>query len=343
MEGEAEKSGGGEAPQQQQPASGAPDQSRMASESTLGITRMGETQYPEASGPQVDDGTMEEVIEKLKILNYQVDFAQNWHGAKGHNFKPLTKTYFCTPAGNTNEQYFYFSSLVSWLVGLCGGRFDPPDQFDDPNVTATNIIQALKDLNLSVRDIMHSKVRQGYGDSVLLTLVMLCDQALSEKGFQFLAPVYPQDKYDDEMHIGDPTGGGDEGEIEDDVAFGQESEEEEWYEQKGSEYKDDEHTMIESQVNPEAWKLELENVAPLLKLSGQEHMKDWRAHIDWVGSLLKKMEGVLPDVKVSLGHVNEDIQKAVEKIQKREGTIASQFQDAIDKYRSLHKELISYQ
>ena len=119
-----------------------------------GITKMaesvatGNTTEPAA---QVDDGTMEDILEKLKLLNYQISFCQTWPTSKGHNFRSLTRTYFCVPASNLNEQYFYFASVVAWLVGLCGGKIDTPDQFEDPNVVSTNIIQAVKELDMPVR------------------------------------------------------------------------------------------------------------------------------------------------------------------------------------------------
>eukprot|EP01059_Diplonema_ambulator_P000538 TRINITY_DN1043_c0_g1_i2.p1 TRINITY_DN1043_c0_g1~~TRINITY_DN1043_c0_g1_i2.p1 ORF type:complete len:439 (+),score=167.84 TRINITY_DN1043_c0_g1_i2:168-1319(+) len=287
---------------------------------------------------------MEDILEKLKILNYMVNFAQSWPTTKGHNFRPLTRMHFVTPAGNLNEQYFYFASLTAWLVSICGGKIDTPDQFDDPNVVSTNIIQALKDLDLPVRDIMPSKIRQGFGDSVLLTLSMLTDQALKEKGFQFVSPSYPADKYDDDLNIDDPAAVG-ENEIIDDVSIKEDSDDDEWYEGVPGQTKthDEAPQMIESQVRPEEWRLELETVAPQLKLTQQEHMKDWRAHIDWIGNLLKKLNAVFPEVKQSLENVKEDIQKAIEKIQKREGTLSTQFTDQVEKYRVIHQELSSYQ
>ena len=124
-----------------------------ASVSEAGITKMSESMTGGGGGEaaQVDDGTMEDILEKLKVLSYQVNFCQAWPTAKGHNFRSLTRTYFCVPASNLNEQYFYFASVVAWLVSLCGGKIDTPDQFDDPNVVSTNIIQALKELDMPVR------------------------------------------------------------------------------------------------------------------------------------------------------------------------------------------------
>ena len=265
---------------------------------------------------------------------------------------------------------------------------------------------------------MPSKIRQGFGDSVLLTLSMLCDQALKEKGFTFLHPTYPEvctlfwgkcfalpdlhnvpphgsfrsGKYPRRLHQRHP------GNI---VCLGHPhrkpfristtttrtsttpwavvagmrlptrwrcektpmmtmydslstlgtlyfvfypfnpfnpSNQQEWYDggpgQPGKAKPREAAHMIEAQVNPEAWRLELETVAPQLKLSAQEHMKDWRSHVDWISTLLKKLNSVFPEVKQSLQNVNDDIQKAIEKIQKREATLATQFQDQTEKYRT---------
>eukprot|EP01065_Artemidia_motanka_P034942 TRINITY_DN42923_c0_g1_i1.p1 TRINITY_DN42923_c0_g1~~TRINITY_DN42923_c0_g1_i1.p1 ORF type:complete len:434 (+),score=179.74 TRINITY_DN42923_c0_g1_i1:78-1379(+) len=314
--------------------------------STMGITRMaGDTVMGQETAP-VDDGTMDEVIEKLKVLDYQVAFAKDSGGAGGkygHPFKPLNRVQFCL-SDNTGQQSFYFTSLVAWLVELCGGRFAKFDQYqEDPNVTATNIVQALKELRLETKDILPSKLVKGYGESVLLTLSMLCDEALKAKGFNFLPPEYPQEKPED-LDMVDEGETGDDGEIVDEVAVAaDDSDDDEWAEAGIGLRTEDPPTMIESQVDPEKWKLELETVASQLKLSAQENMKDWRGHVEYISTMLKRLDGIFPDVRVSLRNVNEDIQRAVEKIQKREAHFAQHFQDTIEKYRELHNDLKQYQ
>ena len=54
---------------------------------------------------------MEEILEKLKMLDYEEHFK---------SFRPLTHTYFAMPSANPNEQFYYFTSLVSWLLSLLG-------------------------------------------------------------------------------------------------------------------------------------------------------------------------------------------------------------------------------
>lgn len=43
------------------------------------------------------------------------------------------------PATNTNQQFYYFVSLVAWLLNLCGHPFQAPGQFDAPNATVSKI------------------------------------------------------------------------------------------------------------------------------------------------------------------------------------------------------------
>lgn len=314
----------------------------VVGESTMGITKMAGTTVIGQEAALVDDGTMDEIVEKLKLLDYQTHFLKDAGGSKfgQSSNKPLNRVQFCL-SDMTGQQSVRFASLAAWLVELCGARFAKFDQYqEDPNVTATNIVQALKELRLETKDIVPSKLVKGYGDSVLLTLNMLCDEALSRQRFTFEAPVYPVEPEQDQM---EEDAGVDEETIADDVAMVEDSDDSddgnEWNDPAAAR-KDEGHVeMIESQVSPEQWRLELEQVASKLKLSPQENMKDWRGHVEYISSMLKRLDGIFPEVRQSLANVNEDIQRAVEKIQKRESHFAVHFQDAIEKFRALHKDL----
>jgi estrogen-related receptor beta like 1 len=43
------------------------------------------------------------------------------------------------PTGNPNQQFYYFTSLVAWLLTVCGHPFTAPGQFDAPNATISKI------------------------------------------------------------------------------------------------------------------------------------------------------------------------------------------------------------
>ena len=53
--------------------------------------------------------------------------------------RPLNRHYFVLQT-NPGEQFYLFTSLAGWLIRKSGRTFDPPQEFDDPNTTITNIL-----------------------------------------------------------------------------------------------------------------------------------------------------------------------------------------------------------
>jgi hypothetical protein len=43
--------------------------------------------------------------------------------------------------GGGNDQFFYFTSLMAWLLQKAGKRFAAPEQHDDPNATCSSVLQ----------------------------------------------------------------------------------------------------------------------------------------------------------------------------------------------------------
>lgn len=313
----------------------------MADESqSVAGSRMTTQQVAPLGG--VDDGTMEELIEKLKMLDYDTSFPSF------RTFRPLTRTYFSRPAANPNEQFFCFTSLVAWLLQLSGAAsFSAPGQFDDPNVSSTAILAELKRLDMNVRDIAPGKLRMGYGDAVLHVLNMLLDKALVCRNFGFKAPEYPPDTYqeEEEAEVEEPG-------VQDDIqdeANSQSGAEEEWYEGEKAEGGDlygageANSSVVETFVAPEEWRMELERVTPYLKLSRKPDHKDWRSHLDWISSLLKTIDKMYPEVRVTLEKVIDDINKASEKIQRREQSLSAQFESMVEEFKTHKREHQSIQ
>lgn len=75
---------------------------------------------------------MEEVLERLKLLNYEATFFP-----KG--FRPLTRVFFAMPSANSAEQFHYFTTLATWLMNKLGNDARPPSHYDDPNSTVANL------------------------------------------------------------------------------------------------------------------------------------------------------------------------------------------------------------
>lgn len=297
---------------------------------TGGVSRMMTQQVAAMGG--VDDGTMEDIIDKLKILDYELHFCQ------GKSFKPLTRTFFSRPAANPNEQFFYFTSLVSWLMEICDHSYKAPGQFDDPNTSANNILAELKRMDFTLKDIA-SKLRVGHGEAVLHVLNILCDKGMTVKDWSFKPPEYPLDNYEDELETDDAAATDD---IADEV-MSESDGEEEWYDatkdrDDGANNGNVSNGAIETSVNPDDWRMELERVSPYLKLNRRSDHKDWRSHLDWILSLLKTIERMFPEVKGQLTKIGDDLAKALEKIQKREHSLGLQFDSWVDDYRIRQKD-----
>lgn len=75
---------------------------------------------------------MDEILERLKLLNYEATFFP-----KG--FRPLTRVFFAMPSPNPAEQFHYFTTLATWLMNKLGNDARPPSHYDDPNSTVANL------------------------------------------------------------------------------------------------------------------------------------------------------------------------------------------------------------
>ena len=300
------------------------------------------------AAPVLDDSTMEDILDKLKLLGYEDGFVR----PSGTTFKLLTKTYFAVAAENANAQFFYFTNLVSWLMTQCGHRkFPPPGQFDDPNAVSTNILMELKSMDFTqyVKDIAPNRIRQGHGDAVMTILVLLCDRALIKSGFQFRAIAYPPPATDIEERVGgeadgDATGaaggaGGDDT-IDDRIGMDSESDDEMFTGFGGgaSAAKKKTEEMIHAQVDAKEWALEVERVGPMLQYRADE-VRDWRTRVENASTLMKAVDKMYPDVKAMLERLGNDLSKTLERIQKREQTLGQQFHEQVEEYRAKLREL----
>mmetsp|Transcript_27102 Transcript_27102/g.44206 ORF Transcript_27102/g.44206 Transcript_27102/m.44206 type:complete len:404 (+) Transcript_27102:75-1286(+) len=277
---------------------------------------------------------MEDILEKLKIIDYEKEFCHI------KNFKALSHSYFAVAQTNPNEQFFYFTSLVSWLMGKNQHFFPPPMQFDDPNSTATNILQELKKMNFTT-DFSPAKLKPGFGEAVCAVLNNLLDFSLETMGFVFKKPNFPPEA-DEDQNIEPPTDDLPD-EIADNTAVVEEEEgDDNYFDESVGTSKTEEKaldTVITAQVDPEAWRLELERVEPQLKVVLQPDHKEWRTHIEQTRVHQAEINKVLPDVKTMLERIMTDVHTALEKIQTREKYINNQLEHLIQDYRGAQDKL----
>jgi len=294
--------------------------------------------------PIIDDSSMDDLLEKLKMLDYESAFLK----ADGNNFKPLSRSYFAGASDNANMQFFYFTSLCAWMLNIAGRKdFEAPGQFDDPNASSTNLLNELRAMSLNVSGIPPNRIRPGHGDGVLTILHLLADRALLSRGFGFRSIEYPAPRTDIEERVGDedaPVADDDPDAIDDNIAIDSESDEEDFVGNNGVKRgaQGGAAEMITPQVSAEVWALEVERVAPMLQYRSDD-VRDWRARVENATTLLKAVDKMYPDVKQMLERMGDDLAKSVDRIQKREQTLGQQFTEQVEEYRAKLRELQSVQ
>jgi len=282
-------------------------------------------------GPQSDEdltAISEEIIEKLKLLNYEKEFLSH----KGH--KPLSKPYFAVQL-NPNEQFTYFTTLVKWLLSLNGVNAGELTKYNDPTTTATNIQVELKQIGIEC-DFPPLKLKSGSGEYVCLVLQQLLDKALKNKKFKFKEPRFDnKEKVDEEP---EEVEGRDEdpNDVEDNLEVDTDDEldlgEGKITQEQGRE-------MIESNIDSKEWELEVERVAPRLKIPLQNDAKEWRNHIEQAKTYGQTIKKSLPDARGKLERMSENLGKVLEKITGREKRINVNMNELGTEYKAKAEDL----
>ncbi|KAI8849278.1 intra-flagellar transport protein 57, partial [Chytridium lagenaria] len=243
---------------------------------------------------------------QLKLLNYLPDFCQTASN-------PSTpKHYFLVPSTNPNEQFFYFTSLFTWLLSKIGVGFEAPGQFDDPNASAANIANELKKMGVPFEYGPH-KLKQGHGEAIVYTLQILTDRALQLSSFTFQKPVHKVDEKPKWMLDAEITLDA----IEERVAV-DDGEDEMFVEMRGAKVEEIKpQVIIKPTMEPAEWKLEVERVTPMLKL----------------------IAGTLTDTQTQLTKLHHEVEKTLEKITSREKYINAQFEHQIEEQRALQDQV----
>ncbi|KAJ9508190.1 hypothetical protein QJQ45_021540, partial [Haematococcus lacustris] len=260
------------------------------------------------------DVCMEMLVDKLKLLDYEREFCrkkyvqqQPYSCAQKPYRRAINRQYFAQPDTGVNlaQQFFYFTSLAAWLLGLSGVDIPAPKEFDDPNTICANILNACKKLGFAPPSYHPTKLTVGYGRDIVGVLDGLADYALERRNFTFSKPVYSPENYPEEGDVEDTGAEGDEDAA---TEFPKpkylEVDEEEAYMQAGANelaglapmvsHKAnntqaaaavalaEDKQMLQSKVDPTAWRLELERVAPRLRILLSADNKDWRSHLEEV-------------------------------------------------------------
>ncbi|XP_070526771.1 intraflagellar transport protein 57 homolog isoform X2 [Cardiocondyla obscurior] len=291
------------------------------------------------SAPYIINIRMEDLLEKLKLLNYDSEFVQEL------KMKPINRHHFVIPT-NPGEQFYAFTCLAAWLIRKAGKSFEIPQESDDPNSTIALILDYLREINIPV-EFPPSKLKQGSGEHAVYVLDNLADNALKVTEFKWKRVSIPPDEPTPEPEI-----------EEDDAELILEKVEEEMM----AEYDDDDDhdilhidditklygqnsempkldSILESTTNKEEWQLELEKVLPRLKVTIKTDSRDWRAHLEQMKQLRSNIATNLSGTKSHLSKIYTDIGNALDKIKTRETYLNRQLDPSLMEYRSLQEEL----
>ena len=210
-----------------------------------------------------------------------------------------------------------FSSLCAWLVRKAGKQFDQPQEQEDPNTVIANILQHVRNSGVVI-DFAPSKLKAGYGEHAIFILDRLADETLRSNNWQWRKPVPPPDVGNEEPE-----------QVDDDDEIILERLEEEMAEDYSDEDEADilhinqvtppvtergslatsgrPGNIMEGSVNVDSWRLEVERVAPSLKVTLRSESRDWRAHLDQIHHHRNKMEACLDSAVTDLGNNDRKI------------------------------------
>ncbi|GJQ77552.1 hypothetical protein Trydic_g20941 [Trypoxylus dichotomus] len=277
---------------------------------------------------------MENLIEKLKILNFDSEFTS------ALKMKPIHRYYFIVPK-NPGEQFYLFTCLAAWLIRKCGMNFETPQESDDPNMSVSNILDAVRENGIAV-DFPPNKLKQGVGEHVTYVLNSLADKALDKGGFLMKKPFIAAEK-EEESEM-----------IEDESEIVLDRVEEEMIAYYSDESDDDNiFNLNETRMNKvlpqnkndltnidqENWHLELERVLPKLKVTIRNDTRDWRSNLEQMKQYQSVISQSFGGARNQLEKLQKDISYTLEKVNNREKYLNRELEPVLSEYRTLQDQL----
>ncbi|XP_020602976.1 intraflagellar transport protein 57 homolog [Orbicella faveolata] len=269
-----------------------------------------------SQGYMLTVGVMEEVLEKLKLLDYETDFC------KQMGFRPLS-------------------------------RFEFVSYYDDPNATVSSILDEMKKLGVPA-DFPPGKLKTGSGEQICYVIDKLADEALKTRKFAWQKPQHAQEDFEEETMEDDEaelTLNKVEEEMMDEVE--EEIEEDDSYlDLAGMKQQSQMNEMVdsskpdsvmESTTDAAEWKLEVERVLPLLKVHIRTDNKDWRTHYEQMQQHSEGIKSSLTETRGHLDKLHHEISRTLEKISSREKYINNQLEHLLQEFRSLQDNLAESQ
>lgn len=271
---------------------------------------------------------MEDLLEKLKILNYEKEFLSDL------KMKPIHRFYFIIPK-NSGEQFYLFSLLAAWLIRKSGGQIEQPQESHDPNVTIENILGQVKVLGVKT-DCPPNKLKQGIGDSVVYILDQLANIAIEHSNLHWNALILPEEK-EEEIEVIDDESEINLERVEEEMiaAYSDDSDDENLF--HIGDINISSRNIIPSQIqlntDEENWNLEVERVVPRLKITIRNDNRDWRSHLEQMKQYRNSIDQSMPLAKTQLQRLYKEISSALDKVGNREKYLNRELDTILDDYR----------
>lgn len=257
----------------------------------------------------------------------------------------MPKTYFAMKSTNSEDQFIYFVTLSIWLLNLSGSNIQGEKKYDDPITISQNIIMEMKNLGIEV-NIPPNKLRHGYGEYVCLVISKLVNKVLEKKKNAFRKIKDESKKKDNDVDLIDIEEEDFADNINREVDFGDQinikSSDDINGPNKTSEEDDDENKICYSEISKADWNREVERMSNKLKLDyasiSSYNQNDWRNHFEIIKINDKKLVKSIPESRVVLENLSEDIEKIMDKITKKENMISKNFSSILSDYKGKQKE-----
>ncbi|KAK3914660.1 Intraflagellar transport protein 57-like protein [Frankliniella fusca] len=284
--------------------------------------------------------TMESLLDKLKLLNYDKEFIGEL------KMKPLNRHYFMIPT--PGGQFFMFMSIAAWLIRKAGGNFEQPQELDDPNAAIASILDFLRKISMNV-DFPPNRLKPGYGQHVVLVLDRLADEALKAIKFKWSKPEpKPEVSEDDTVEEDDSELLLERVEEEMAAVFSDDEDDNllnvddlrtiQGVDMNNLEFQKPEE-ILESTTTSEDWQLELERVLPQLKVTVKSDSRDWRSHLQQMHTQHESIQESLSSTRTRLDKLFTETTQTMDKIKSREKFLNSQLDPILVEYRAVQDEL----
>ncbi|TMW54904.1 hypothetical protein DOY81_000137 [Sarcophaga bullata] len=295
----------------------------------------------------------DDLLEKLKLLNYDKTLLNDL------KMKPLSRFYFVKSV-NPGEQFFMFTIICWWLCQKLGIIMERPQEYDDPNDVISKIVKILDEMDVSI-DFSPNKLIRGAGPNCIFVLDALVTQVLKVMKLSCqklhiaqedeVANDYLEDnaeiileKIEDEQN--DVLSDDSEMDMNHN-SFRQ------WGLKKhinkiaerdnvgGSETNS--LKVTDNLTDQQTWRLEFEEVMPLLKVYVSSDVRDWRAHLNQMDGLKSNITEFTEGTQTELKKLHNEFTFSLEKVESREKHLNNELHNLIVQYKDISIELSNIQ